>query len=105
MPDGIELAIKVTPRADRAAVLQPVADASGGIWLAVKVTAAPEQGKATRAALELVASLCGVSGSAVRLVSGMGSRWKRVAVTGRVGEIGRNLASRLPDRTHRPDGH
>jgi len=50
--DGIELALKVTPRAGRAAIEGAVVDAAGAAWLAVKVTAPPEDGRANAAVLE-----------------------------------------------------
>lgn len=80
--DGIELALKVTPRAGRLAVEGIMVDAAGAAWLAVKVTAPPDDGRANAAVLALLAKQLGVPGSACRLVAGAASRWKRVHVSG-----------------------
>ena len=67
--------------------LQPKASANalagefkGG--LKVKVTAAPERGKANRAAIIFLAGLIGVKRSAIRLVHGERSRNKLFSVSG-----------------------
>lgn len=80
--DGIELAIKVTPRAGRVAIEGAVADAAGAAWLAVKVTAPPDGGRANAAVLGLLAKRLGVPATACSLVSGASSRWKRVRILG-----------------------
>ena len=72
-----DLAIHVTPKADR--------DAIGG-WrgseLSVRVSAAPEDGKANAATCRLIAKSLGVPKSAVRVVRGQTSRHKIVRVEG-----------------------
>ena len=91
--DGIELAIKVTPRAGRNVVGgRSSRDAAGTAWLAVKVTAPPEGGRANDAVLALLAKALGVPASACRFAAGASSRWKRVHVAGR---------SRCPRRARR----
>ena len=85
--DGVELALKVTPGAGRTCVAGILVDASGAAWLAVKVAAPAEGGKANRAMLALLAKRLGVAGSALRLVAGDGARWKRVLVTGDPAEL------------------
>lgn len=91
--DGIELALKVTPRAGRLAVEGIVVDAAGAAWLAVKVTAPPDQGRANTAVLALLAKRLGVPGSACQLVAGATSRWKRVRVSGDVEPLARRAAA------------
>lgn len=80
--DGIELALKVTPRAGRLAIEGVMLDAAGAAWLAVKVTAPADEGRANAAVLALLAKRLGVAGSDCRLVAGATSRWKRVHVSG-----------------------
>jgi hypothetical protein len=74
---GVELALRVTPRAaaDR---VGPYAD---GV-LAVRVTRPPADGEANEAVMRLVARALGVPPSSVRLVGGARSRRKRCAVDG-----------------------
>ena len=80
--DGVRLAIKLTPRAGRDAVQGIEVDAQGQAWLAVRVTAAPESGKANAALIKLLAKRWGLPASAVRLVSGATSRRKLLHVAG-----------------------
>ena len=82
--DGIELALKVTPRAGRLAIDGVMLDAAGAAWLAVKVTAPADEGRANAAVLALLAKRLGVPGRACVLVAGATSRWKRVRVSGEV---------------------
>ncbi|GAB4542993.1 MAG: DUF167 domain-containing protein [Parvularculaceae bacterium] len=57
-------------------------DEAGGCWpeLRVRVTAAPEKGKANSAIVKLVAKAFGVPKSAVRLVGGEKSRIKTIEI-------------------------
>ena len=80
--DGIELALKITPRAGRDAVRGVIVDAAGGAWLAVQVCAPPGAGRANAAVIALLAAALDVPRSACRLVAGTTSRWKRVGVAG-----------------------
>ena len=93
---GIELAVRVTPKAGSAAVGGTVRDAAGAAWLAVKVTEPADAGRATQAVLRLVARHCGVAPSAVRLLAGAASRWKRVAVEGDAAALIARLTAETP---------
>lgn len=81
-PHGIELAVKVTPKAGRDRLEGTVVDGAGGAWLVVKVGAPAEDGRANRAVLALLADRLGVATSALEIVAGGGARWKRVVVAG-----------------------
>ena len=80
--DGLELAIRATPRARKEGIEGVVLDAAGAAWLAVKVTAPPDAGKANAAVLALLAKALAVPPSALSLFAGAGSRWKRVRASG-----------------------
>jgi hypothetical protein len=82
LAEGVELAVKVTPGARRAGLGGTVVDAAGAAWLAVRVTEPAEAGRATRAAVRLVAARCGVPVGDVVLVRGGSARWKRLRVAG-----------------------
>jgi hypothetical protein len=91
----VELAVRVTPKARRAAIGGTLTDARGVTWLRIDVTEPADRGRATRAAMRLVADRCGVAASEVTLLSGAASRWKRLGVAGDPATI----ASRLADAT------
>jgi len=79
---GVRLAVKVTPRAARSVVQGIEVDARGQAWLAVRVTAAPDAGKANTALIKLLAKRWRLPASAVRLVSGATARRKVLYVQG-----------------------
>ena len=79
---GVRLAVKVTPRAARSAVQGVEVDARGQAYLAVRVAAAPDAGKANAALIKLLAKRWRLPASAVRLVSGATARRKVLYVEG-----------------------
>ena len=78
----MRLAVKLTPRAARSAVQGIEIDARGQAYLAVRVTAAPDAGKANAALIKLLAKRWRLPASAVRLVSGATARRKVLHVEG-----------------------
>lgn len=95
LPDGIELAVKVTPRAGRDRLAGTVADASGRRLVAVKLAAPPADGAANAALLALLADALDVPKSACHLVAGASSRIKRVRVTGDPARLAARLEALL----------
>ncbi len=76
------MAVHLTPKASRTSI-EGIAEASGGGYvLRVKVTAAPEKGKANAALLKLRAKEWSVAPSRLSLVSGHKDRRKRVCLKG-----------------------
>lgn len=73
--------VKVQPKSRRPGLggSRPSAD---GPRLAIAVTEAPEDGRATRAACEALARALGLANSAVELVQGAASREKTLRVAG-----------------------
>ena len=69
--EGQFLHVRVQPRASRNEVV-----GWQGPALRVRVTAAPTDGRANRAVVDLLAAACGVAPSAVELVRGAASRDK-----------------------------
>lgn len=76
---GLDLAVKVQPRAKRPALggLSP-----DGMALRVAVAEVPEDGRANRAVCQAVARAVGVAPSAVDLLQGGGSRQKVLRIAG-----------------------
>lgn len=77
VPGGVEIQIKVIPRAGRTA-LAGLRDGA----LLVRLAAAPVDGAANEALIEAIAGALGVPKRAVSIVSGERSRQKRLRVTG-----------------------
>ena len=79
-------AVRVSPRASREAILG-VHDGA----LKVALTAPPVEGAANAALIALFARLLGVPKKAIAIVSGQGSRTKRVEIAGATAEQVRAL--------------
>lgn len=75
---GAAIAVKVTPRAKRTAVLGVLADGT----LKIAVAAPPEDGRANAALLRFLAQSLGLRESQLEIVVGHGARRKLIAVTG-----------------------
>lgn len=84
---GLSLRIRVTPGARRSEVAGLHNDAAGGCALAVRVTAPPEKGRATAAAIETVAHALKIAPSRLALKCGGRSRTKIIAVSGDGAEL------------------
>jgi uncharacterized protein YggU (UPF0235/DUF167 family) len=80
--DGVRLTVRLTPRAARSAVDGVAVDARGASYLAVRVTAPPEGGKAYAALLRLLARHWRLPARDLQLVAGAGARRKIVEVQG-----------------------
>ena len=78
MSGAAVIAVRVTPRSNRDAV--EGADQAGE--LRVRVTAPPTDGAANRALIKLLAASLAVPKGAITVVSGGGSRHKRLRVDG-----------------------
>lgn len=79
---GVRVTLKVTPRAARSAVTGIEVDARGEPYLAVRLTAAPEAGKANTALIRLLARRWGVAASDLHLVRGERARRKVIELEG-----------------------
>lgn len=79
---GIDLFVRVTPRAgrDEVGALEPGAD--GRTHLAVRVRAVPDKGKANAAVERLIADWLDVPRSSVSVASGSAQRLKMLSIAG-----------------------
>jgi hypothetical protein len=94
--EGISVALRVTPRGGRDEIDGIETLANGRTVLKMRVRAIAEGGEANRAVTELLAKTLGVPKAKVRLVSGITSRLKQVAVDGdpaRLGDVLRKACS------------
>lgn len=90
--DGVLVRVKVQPKSRRPGLggVKPAAD---GPRLAIAVTDAPEDGRATRAACDALAQALRVPKSTVDLVQGATSREKLLRVAGDPAALAHGLES------------
>ncbi len=74
---GLVFAVKAVPGSSRTAICGLLDE-----MVKIKVSAAPEKGKANKCLLDFLAKQLGVRKNAVKIVSGKGSPVKSVQVTG-----------------------
>jgi uncharacterized protein YggU (UPF0235/DUF167 family) len=91
---GLEVAVRVTPKAARDEVDGAVAVPGERIALAVRVRAAPDRGRANQAALNVLAEAWGVPKSRLSLIRGATSRVKTVLIAGGDHALAATLARR-----------
>ena len=92
-----ELLVRATPRGGRDRIGGLVLDATGEVWLAVRVTAPAEGGKANDAVLRLIAERFGLPRSRLELTTGASSRSKRIAIDAPHGQIEASLRRLLAE--------
>ena len=90
-PDGLAIAIRLTPRGGRDSLDGVETLADGRQVLKAKVRAAPSDGEANAALIAWLAKELGLSRSQLSLIAGASARLKRVVVHG----DGEALAARL----------
>ena len=88
---GVSIALRVTPRGgcDDVDGLETLSD--GRTVVKVRVRAIADGGKANRAVTELIAKALGVPKAKVRILSGVTSRLKQIAVDGDPAKLGESL--------------
>ncbi len=95
-PQGLEVFLRVTPRAasNRIAGLQE--DSAGGCRLKVHVTTVPEDGKANKAVIKLLAKSWKLAKTQMTVTAGATDRNKTILVTGDVAAVTRLIGADLP---------
>jgi uncharacterized protein (TIGR00251 family) len=92
-PQGLLLAVRLTPRGGRDAIEGVIELGDGDSALKVRVRAAPSEGEANAALIGVLARALGVPPRAVALVAGASGRIKRLRIAGE----GAALAARLDE--------
>ena len=82
-PNGVLLAVRVTPKSARD-VVDGAVERNGEVRLIVRVRAAPEDGKANAAVVKTIAASLGVKRASVSVVSGLKDRDKSLLIEGGV---------------------
>ena len=89
--EGISIALRVTPRGSRDDIDGIETLANGRSVVKIRVRAIAEGGEANRAVTELLAKALGVPKARVKILSGVTSRLKQVAVDGDPRQLGDTL--------------
>jgi uncharacterized protein (TIGR00251 family) len=89
--EGISVALRVTPRGGRDEIDGIETLANGRSVVKLRVRAIADGGAANRAVTELLAKALGVPKAKVRILSGMTSRLKQIAVDGDPAKLGDTL--------------
>ncbi len=95
VPEGLRVALKVTPKAARAEITGVEAAAAGRARLKVRVTEAPEGGKANAAVVKLLAKAWKLPKGALRVTAGAKDRRKTLLVAGDPDQLAPRLRSWL----------
>ncbi|KPF71179.1 hypothetical protein IP69_07765 [Bosea sp. AAP35] len=97
-PDGLRLAVRLTPRGGRDAIdgIETLAD--GRAVLKVRVRVAPTEGEANAALIALLARELDLPRSAVALVAGATARLKTVLLTGEASGLTTRLEAKIARR-------
>jgi len=80
--DHIRLTVRLTPNASRDGVEGVEQSADGDVFLKVRVTAVPEDGKANKALIQLLAKALRIPKSSISFVSGETARKKILRIEG-----------------------
>ena len=81
-PDGLRIAVRLTPRSVRDELAGPTSLSDGRSVLAARVRAVPEDNRANAALVRLIAEALGVPRSRVAIVGGATRRVKQLVVAG-----------------------
>ncbi|MCJ2032785.1 DUF167 domain-containing protein [Methylobacterium sp. J-068] len=81
-PEGVRLAVRLTPRANRDGLDGLVADPEGRVALQVRIAAPPVDGAANAALIAYLARRLDLRRSEIRIASGETSRHKIVILSG-----------------------
>jgi uncharacterized protein (TIGR00251 family) len=88
---GVRLAVKLTPKASRNRIEGVTADGDGFGLLKISVTAVPEDGKANKALIDLLAKSWKIAKRSIQIISGATDRRKILFIEGDVESLHRLL--------------
>jgi uncharacterized protein (TIGR00251 family) len=87
VPQGLQVRLRVTPKASRDAIGDVVADGQGNGVLKIAVTAVPEKGNANAAVIKLLAKSWRLRKSDLDIVQGATDRNKTLLIAGNGKEL------------------
>jgi hypothetical protein len=92
---GIDLFIRLTPRAGSDTIGTVETTPDGRLHLAARVRALPDKGKANQAIERLVAEWLGLPRSSISVVAGATQRLKTISIAGKAEELEALIHNRL----------
>ena len=99
--DGVRVAVRVTPKASADRIRGVALDQAGVAWLQVAVTAVPEDGRANKAVVALLARRWRVPKSSIAVILGVTDRHKTLLVrAGDATALAGRLAAWLESEGH-----
>jgi len=98
LPAGIEVRLRVTPRANADAIAGCHVDSNDQVSLAVKVRALPGKGAANAAVIATLAKALNIPRSMIALASGAAARSKTVRIAGDADALERAIAALAGDK-------
>ena len=93
--DHVRLAIRLTPNAGRNAIDGIETAADGETFIKARVTAVPEDGKANKALIELIAKSLRLPKSSISIISGETARKKILRIDGDPEDLEAKLTAAL----------
>lgn len=93
---GLEVYVRVSPRASANRIVGAMDDGAGGQRLKVLVTSVPEDGKANKAVIKLLAKSWKLAKSLMEITSGATDRNKTILITGDARAFARVVNANLP---------
>lgn len=101
LPDGVRLAVRLTPRASRNGLDGVVAGTDGRVALQLRVVAPPVEGAANKALVAYLAEALRLRKSDIRIASGATARQKLLVFTGEATAIAARLDAWIADSARR----
>ena len=100
--NNVRVALQLTPKASRNAIVGILQDADGGGFIKASVTTVPEAGKANAQLIKLISKEWGVAKSRLSIVHGETNRRKVIEISGDAATVQRTLRAwikTLPGKT------
>lgn len=91
LADGVRLRVRLTPNASRDALGAVALDAEGVAWLTATVTTVPENGRANKALIKLLAKSWKLPKSSMEVRSGATQRRKTLSIAGNGADLAKTI--------------
>ncbi|MBT5267278.1 MAG: DUF167 domain-containing protein [Rhodospirillaceae bacterium] len=96
--DGLRLRVRLTPKASANRIEGVAEDENGVAWLQVRVTAVPEDGRANKALIKLLAKSWHMAKSDIEITAGHTDRRKTIYLRGDVSGLTERIGRALGEK-------